>query len=199
MSIKRVKNTKKILAFSFLGIFMLMFAMQFVSAVEPAGFDKTITEPTWLVAIINFFGFGETWSTVIVSLAVLLMIFAATFDVLSFTAFETPWVKYLIAIGISLVAAVSRGVTVIVVALMGVAAGSVGIATTLAIIVAAAFFFVGSFFKSRMKAHGYRQTAREARDAFKIGRETSTAHIEEGTAAAVAAAKMKEHGGLGGF
>ena len=161
------KNTKKFLALSVLGMFMLMFAMQFVAAEDGVatspGVSATISEADYPIIywFIHFMGFGETWSTLIASLAVLVMIFAAAYDILEFSAFESDWVKYGIAGGIAVITAVSRGITLIVAGLMAIAGGSVALATVIAIVMAAVFFVGGSWAKGRMKKLKYKSQSEE--------------------------------------
>ena len=186
------KNTKKFLALSVLGMFMLMFAMQFVAAEDgivetTPGVSAVITEPAWLVAFINFMGFGQSWSTLIASLAVLMMIFAAAYDILAFSAFESKWVKYGIAGGIAVITAVSRGVTLIVAGFMAIAGGSVAIATTIAIFLAIGFFIIGTFFKGKMKGLKYKAKAEAAEGAFEMAKAKVVGDVKTAKAAADAA------------
>ena len=56
-----------------------------------------------LEGFINFFRFGETWQDVFISIIILIIIFAATYDILLFSAFQTNKVKLILSIGISLI------------------------------------------------------------------------------------------------
>lgn len=144
------------------------------------GVNGLITEPEWLVNVLKFFGFGTTWADLIVSIAVLAMIFAAAFDVLTFTAFETKWVKYVIATAIALVASVSGGTKAVAAFFMRVAAGSVAFATGIAIIVAILFFVVGGFIKGKVKSKQYKLKADEARGLLALANEGTLAKVKEG-------------------
>lgn len=186
------KNTKKFLALSVLGMFIFMFAMQFVVAeasVTSPGVSATISEASHPIIywFIHFMGFGETWSTFIASLAVLIMIFAAAYDILEFSAFESKWVKYGIAGGIAVITAVSRGVTLIVAGLMAIAGGSVAIATTIAIFLAIGFFIIATFFKGKMKGLKYKAKAEAAEGAFEMAKAKVVGDVKTAKAAAAAA------------
>lgn len=182
-------QTKRILALSMLFMFVSVLAVSLVAADshEEAGAQKKIENPKWLLSFVNFMGFGETWSTLIISLAVLVMIFAAAFDILAFSAFESRWVKYLIAGGIAVVVSVSRGVTLITATLMSIAGGSVAIAVVIAIVMAVVFFLIGTFFKGRLKSMKLKQKAQEAEGAYELGKATKVAEIKAAKAAAKAA------------
>jgi hypothetical protein len=152
---------KKYLSFFLLGLFAFsVFGVGIVSAQE-RGVDRQVTSPKWFVNFINFFGLGEVWSQVIVSIAILAMIFAAAYGILEFTAFETEWVKYVIAGAIAATTAAVRGVAAISGVLMALAGGSIIIATFASIVVAAFFFFLSSVAKSKMKRRRYQMQAEE--------------------------------------
>ena len=152
-----MKYNSKRIAFVFVGIFVLMFSIQFVAAAEGdnAGVygqiegDGKITE--FIVSLVNFFGWENTWASFITAIAVLVMVYAAAYDILEFTAFENKYTKMAIALGIALVVAVSRGVTVITAFFLSIAGGSVAIATVIAIALAVVFFVIGTIFKGRLK------------------------------------------------
>ncbi|MBU2576369.1 MAG: hypothetical protein KKF50_01470 [Nanoarchaeota archaeon] len=168
------KNTKRILALSVMFMFVFMFALQVVSAVtwtitsseDTAGVNAAIENPAWLFSTVKFFGLGVTWADFIVAMAIILMIFAATFDILGFTAFEKDWVKYLIAGAVAVVFGVTGGVGKFAVGMMKLAGGSVLMATTFSIVAAAVFFFLGSFLKSKRKVWAAKTTAEEAKGGF---------------------------------
>ena len=186
-------NWKK---FSVYSILLLMIVIPIIAslviaqATQPAaGVNNQITDPKWLVDIINFFGLGETWSRFIVSIAVLVMIFAAAYDILAFTAFESRWVKGMIAGGIAVVAAVSRGVTALGALLMALTGGSIVLATFIAIGIAIVFFIIATFFKGRMKAFKYKQDAIEAEGAYALAAAGTAGNVTNAKAALKAAGK----------
>lgn len=168
------KNTRKILALSVMFIFVFMFALQVVSAVtwtistdkEPTGVNAPIENPEWLFSTVQFFGLGETWADIIVAVAIIVMIFAAAFDILSFTAFETAWVKYSIAGAVAVVFGVTGGVGKFAVWMMKLAGGSIMVATIGAIIAAALFFFLGSVLKSKRKVWKAKEDVTTAKGGF---------------------------------
>lgn len=198
------KNMKKVLALSVIGMFVLMFAFSFVAAqAVPAGqtvgvsspssdnpplsgLQEEIIGPQWFVTAIRFLGLGSTWALVIGSIAVLIMVFAAVYEILGFSAFETTWVRVSIAAGVAVIAGVARGITQVVRLLMGIAGGSAAIATVIAIGGAIVFFVIGSFAKGRMKSFKNRETASKAEDAFAIASKTTVGHVKEAKAAAKA-------------
>ncbi|MFH1802869.1 MAG: hypothetical protein ABH864_05485 [archaeon] len=155
-----------------------------------AGVNQEITSPEWVVAVIKFLGLGRTWAMFIVSIAVLLMVFAATYDILAFTAFSTDWVKYLIAAGVALVVAVTRGVTVLAGLLMTLVGGSIIIGTFVSVILAVILFVISGWFKGKAikwKAHA---DAEKARGGFELAQVATAGEI--GTAKAAAAAAERK-------
>ena len=153
--------------FGLIGMFALVFAMSFVVAQTEAGIYGTIEGEgiftNFIKGLASFFGWENTWATVITSIAVLVMVYAAAYDILGFTAFDGKYTKIAIALGIALILAVTRGVTAITVFFMALAGGSVVIATIIAIGFAIVFFVIGSFWKGKMmvwKAKGDAATAK---------------------------------------
>ena len=181
------KNMKKFLVLSVLSMFVFMFALQVVSAAEskdattfkwgdwtvsknkePVGIHAPVEEPTWLAKTIKFFGFGKTWADFIVALAIVLMVFAATFDVLNLTAFSTGWVKYLISIGVAAAFGVSGGVGAFAVWMVLFTGGSVMIATFVVIVMGAGLLIFGTFLKGKMMKLKSRQEAGQVRGAMAL-------------------------------
>jgi len=167
------KNTKKFLALGVLCMFMFMLVAPLVSAwtlstdKEPTGVNAPIENPTWLFSTVEFFKLGVTWADFIVAMAIILMVFAAAYDILGFTNFETDWVKYLIAGAVAVVFGVTGGVGAFAVGMMKLAGGSILMATTFSIVAAAIFFFLGSFLKSKRKVWKAKTTAKTAKGGFK--------------------------------
>ena len=128
-----------------------------------AGVNKEITNPAWFLGSVKFFNLGTTWADVIVAIAVLVMIFAAAYDILAFTAFESTWVKYSISAGVALVSAVVGVINALSVFLMGIVGGSVIFATIIAIGLAVGFFVISTFFKGKMKLFKARGKAMDAK------------------------------------
>ena len=167
------KNTKKILVFSVLGMFMLMFAMSAVSAwtisigsdgeQKEGGVHDPIDNPEWLLGTVEFFNVGESWADIIVAIAVILIIFAAAFDIMEFTAFESPWDKYLISAGIALIFAVVGAVGIVAEGIAYLVGGSVVLATLVALILGAVLFVAGGWAKGRMKVFKAKQGAMKAK------------------------------------
>jgi hypothetical protein len=179
-------NTKKVLSLSILSSFML----SLITLVSAAGLKDPVSGPNFFLNFIEFFNLGLVWGDVIVSLVLIAVIFAATWDILMFTSFETKWVKYTIAIGVALVV-MSTGVinsfTRWVIALAG---GSIAIATLAAIILGIAFFIGGTFFKGKMKALRYKQKANAVSGAMEL--QSAKVAGDIGVAKAAAAAAEKE-------
>ena len=166
------KNMRKILAFSVMFMFVLMLSLSVVSAWtitssgDTAGVNAPIENPDWLFSTVQFFGLGVTWADFIVAMAIILMIFAAAYDILGFTNFETDWVKYSIAGAVAVVFGVTGGVGKFAIGMMKLAGGSILMATTFSIVAAALFFFLGSFLKSKRKVWKAKTVAREAEGGF---------------------------------
>ena len=175
------KNIKKRLVYGFVGLFVLMFALQFVAA-GGVTVDSAVTDPQWVVDIMTFLKFGATWADLIIGLAILVMVFAATFDILGFTAFESDWVKYSIAGAISLVTAALGWVNTFAGFMIGIAGGSVVFATTIVIMFAALFFVIGSFAKGKMKALELKQTGEEAKGGYELAKIAALGHAKEAKA-----------------
>jgi hypothetical protein len=169
-------------------MFMMMFAMSFVAA---ASVNDEISKPDWLLGAVNFFNLGTTWADVIVAVAVLVMIFAAAYDILAFTAFESKWVKYSIAAGIALVSAVVGVINAVSTFMMGLAGGSVVFATFIAIGFAIVFFVIGTFWKGKMKSLKYKQKAKAAEGALELSAVATAAKVKEAKAALKAAEEEK--------
>jgi hypothetical protein len=181
-------NNKKILTLGVIGIFSLMFATQMVLALSV---NDEIAKPDWLLGMVEFFNLGTTWADVIVAAAIILMIFAATYDILGFTAFEKDWVKYSIAAGVALVSAVVGVINALAIFVMGLVGGSVLIATLVAIGFAIVFFVIGTFWKGKMKVWKAKRTATSAKGGFMLSAATTEGHIREARVAAGAADKPK--------
>jgi len=162
------KNTKKYLALSVTCMFVFMLSLSAVSAWtfstddKSTGVNAPIENPEWLLSGQKFFGLGESWADFIVAIAVILMVFAAAYDILGFTAFEKDWVKYSIAGAVAVVFGVTGGVGAFAVGIMKLAGGSIMLATGFSIVAAAFFFFLGSFFKSKRKVFAAKKTVKEA-------------------------------------
>ena len=177
-------NNKKIISYFLLSLvtFQIIISASLVAAQTAS--KSVVTEPTWVVNIAKFLGFVNasnevTWAIIIASLAVLAIIFAATYDILGFTAFESIWVKYVISAGIALIVAVADGITFLTAFIMGIAGGSIAIGTTLAIILAIVFFIASTFLKGLQKTRRSREQALNARGAYTLAAEAKSAEAKE--------------------
>ena len=180
---KEMKN--KVLARSVLGLFVFLFAIQFVAAwtlsggeTSTAGVNQKISNPEWLFSTVQFFDLGETWADVIVALAVALIIFAAAFDILEFTAFESPWVKYTIAGAIAAVFGVTGGVGFFAVGMVKLMGDSILIATFVAIVIAILFFIGGTWAKGKMKKAKYKEKSEELEGLYDIAAQAKAGDIK---------------------
>jgi len=176
-------NTKKVLSFVMLGLLLFSFAMPLVIAEETVKLgeldvsvpgsvaaDGALGEPLtgssaplFVLNAIEFFNLGTTWGDVIVSLVLIAVIFAAAWDILAFTAFETEWVKYTIAGGIALVVIATGVINTFSRWVIALAGGSVAFATLGAICVGIFFFILGTVAKGRMKLFKAKGEAMEAK------------------------------------
>lgn len=161
-----------------LAMFMFMFAMQFVMASSGTGVAAPV-ETGWITSFMNFLNLGTTWADLIVALAIIVMIFAAAYDIMGFTAFEQDWVKYSIAGAIAVVTAVLGGVNAFAGWMMKIAGDSIVIATTIVIITAVVFFVLGSFMKGKIRHLKAKGDVVEAEDAFKLAAKASAGHVRE--------------------
>ena len=179
-----MKGNNRILALMVLGLFVFMFAFAAAQAVDDgkAGMGGTLSAdntPGWLFGLVQFFGLGETWGQVIAAIAVLLIVFAAAYDIVGFTAIETPWVRYVIAIGIALIAAVSRGIIIASNWLLDLVAGSVILAVVIALVIAVVFFVVGGWFKGLRKVRKARAQAKIAEAGYTLASTAKVGNVKE--------------------
>jgi hypothetical protein len=164
---------KKVLA-STLGFFVFVFAINLVAAwtisvgteASGAGVNQPISNPQWLLSTVQFFNLGITWADFIVAMAVILMIFAAAYDILLFTSFESQWVKFIIAGSIAAIFGVTGGVGAFAVWMGKAMGGSVMLATGASVVIAAIFFVIAGFFKARLKVVKAKEKALEAEGGF---------------------------------
>lgn len=172
---------KKVMKVGFLLVFLFMFATTFVMA---ASVDDVIANPNWLVGFINFLklgtsdNIGATWADFIVALAVLLLVFAVVFEVLSFTAFETPWVKYSVAVAVAVLTAIFGGINWFAEWMLIITGDFAILAVGIVIVVALAFFIGGSFFKGRMKAMGYKSKSDEVEGLMTLAAKSKAGDLE---------------------
>ena len=96
-------------------------------------------------------------------LAILIMLFAVIYEILEFTAFDGKYTKIAIALGISVIIAVSRGVTIIMSFFLALAGGSVVLATLVAIGIGISFFIVATFYKGKMHVFKAKGKAADAK------------------------------------
>jgi|APSaa5957512622_1039677.scaffolds.fasta_scaffold91098_1 hypothetical protein len=198
-------NTKKVLSFVMLGLLLFSFAMPLVvaadtvsdtidkaktaasDAVQDSPLSEPVTGPDIFTKFVNFFKLGDTWSELIVSIALIAVIFAATWDILLFTAFETKWVKYTISAGVALVVMATGVINAFTRGVIAIAGGSVAFATLIAIIMGVVFFLAGSFFKGLSESRKYKKSAMEAEGGYRLARITAVGDIRKAKAAAKAA------------
>lgn len=139
-----MEKVGKILALFTIVLFMISFLSITVSAV----FDITIKGPladpvdttTWYGAIMDFFGFGETWAQALVSIFMFIIIMAALYDILGTMAFlRSPYVRVLIGIGVAGIASIVgavRAISGLAFTAAGVVSG-IGIAAVIIIAIVA--------------------------------------------------------------
>ncbi len=171
------KNIKRFLMLGVLAMFMFMFTMQLVVAAKGTGVAAPV-ETDWITAFMDFLNLGTTWADLIVALAVLVMIFAAAYDIMGFTAFESDWVKYSIAGAIAVVTAVLGGVNAFAGVMMKIAGESIVVATTIVIIIAVVFFVGGSFFKGKMKRLRYKAKSEDVAGLMDLAAEAKAGDIK---------------------
>ena len=140
-SLKRV-----ILYSSFLLTFIIL-----LSTASAFAIGDTITGHAWLKSIADFLNLGTTWAQVIISIAVLAIIFSALYDILEFTAFESKWVKTIIALSIALITAVSGGLILIAGAIFQLVGGATVLGIAIVIVAAIVFFVIASFLTGKVK------------------------------------------------
>ena len=123
------------------------FDKYFLKDSADAGIYGEIDGAVWATSIVNFFGWENTWASFIMGLAVLIMLYAALYEILGFTNFEKEWVKQVIAIAIAVIIAVSRGVVVIAAFFLALAGESIILATLVAILIAIVFLLLELFLR----------------------------------------------------
>lgn len=149
---------KKFLSFSILVLFAFSMFAGLVSAWsinDPVNSDNVVGK------ILTALNFGSDYATVIASLCLLLIIVSALYDILSFTAFESPWVKTVIALAVGLITAVAGGLNAAAVWLLAFAGAYTAFGVGAVIVVAVSFFIAASFFASKLKLMKARKAAKE--------------------------------------
>lgn len=138
---------KKSLVFLILGIFALSFAMHMVSA----DFYEDLGAKL-----------GSDQKTIILGIIIIAIIFAGMFDILTLVPFfTTPWVKYLIAAGISIAAILLEWPAAISYWGLGLAASFGAAGIFLVIILAVVIFVIAAFAGSKVKIMAARRKAIE--------------------------------------
>jgi hypothetical protein len=171
------KDTKKFFVVGIACMFIFMLSLQVVAArnwtvstdadgnQRGGGVHTRVDTDHWLFDTIQFLDLGQSWADFIVAMAIMIIVFAATFDVLNLTAFSTGWVKYVISAGIAVVFAVTGGIGWFSLWIVKLAGGSVIIATFVTIVIGAGLLIMGTFLKGKamkMKAKGDADILRSA-------------------------------------
>jgi hypothetical protein len=111
-----------------------------------AVFSLTGSPPQFVLSITDFLNLGSTWKEIIISLVVLVIIFAGVFDILELTSlFNNSWVLYVISGGLAVIACLTEGVYNIVNFALRFAAGAGAIGVAVEIVIAIAMFIGLSF------------------------------------------------------
>lgn len=129
-----MKRAVKIFAFVILGLFLI----NMIGVVSAAN----VLPGRWYSDVIGFLGFGETWEQVFVAIFISLIIAAATYDILSLTAFENTTVKILIGVGLAGIVAVTGAIRAIAGLAFSLAGGIAAISIAGVIILGAVAFFL---------------------------------------------------------
>jgi hypothetical protein len=130
--------------------------------------------PAWVASVTSFLGVGETWKQVIIGIIIMLIIFAALYDMIELTSIITNnWVIAIIAAGLAIIFALVDIVRTIATWLFTFAAtlGAIGIFLEIVISI---FIFIGLSFGGNWiarwsaKRQANRTLARGIRNAGKL-------------------------------
>jgi len=138
-------------------LFTFMFVMPFVAAFN---LNDAIPTDGWMSKITEALNLGTNWAQVIAALCIIFIIYAALYDILSFTAFESEWVKHGIALAIAVVTALSNFPLIAAIWMLQIIGGATIFGVGAIIIVAIAFFVGASFFTSKLKMMRGRMSAK---------------------------------------
>ena len=108
---------------------------------EESLFDKSIDTTTIYGKLFGVLGFDENWGVAIIGLIVIAIIFAGIYDILELVSiFQNPWVKMVIAIGLSIAVIIFRVPVKIASFFIQLGAGLGAIAIGIEIAIAMAIF-----------------------------------------------------------
>jgi hypothetical protein len=128
-----------------------------------ATLSLTDSPPQVILNFTNFLNLGNTWRDLILSVVVLLIIFAGLFDIIQLTSlFTNQWVMYIIAGGLSLIACLTSAVYNIVTFFLQVAAGAGAIGIAVEVIIAVIIFIGLSFGSTRIAMWAAKRQAQKA-------------------------------------
>jgi len=138
-----------VLAFVFLALVILLPFFTTGNAVNSTVTGKAsfLDDPASvkIPSLLNWLNLGNTWREIIVFIIVFLILFAMLFDILTLVSIFSGWVSFIIALGMSIVAALIdlvRQISVLFItagALLGIAAGFVEIGVGIVIFVGLTF------------------------------------------------------------
>lgn len=149
---KKEKFSRKLFAFIILGLFLFSFVMAestFEGKLDPKTgtfFLKEVDKNAWYWPAFDFIGLGETWQQVIIGLIIIAIIFAGLYDILELTSiFENRWVKFVIAAGLGIIAAITGLVRLFASWAFSIVAGLGTVGIVLEILIAIIIFIGLSF------------------------------------------------------
>lgn len=133
------KEGKKFLVLFLLGVlFLNIIGGVFVSA---DSHETPINQGTWYADFFNFLNLGENWQALILSIAILLIIYAGVYDILQLVSiFESKWVKVIISVALAFSVALTGGVLAIARFFVGLAATLGVIGIVIEVVIALAIF-----------------------------------------------------------
>ena len=160
-----------------------MLGLMFVAPLIAAwSINDPISTPSWLNQLTTTLKLGNNWGEFIGALCVLAIILAALYDILSFTAFESVWVKTTIAIAIAIITTLTQGVLNITRWALSLAGAYTTFGVVAIIVIAITFFVIASFFTGKLKM----MKAKRGVENIKAEGELGAAVIGAGAKAAVA-------------
>ena len=128
-----------------------------------ATFSINDSPPQIILTISDFLNLGTTWKELIISIIVLVIIFAGLFDMLQLTSiFTNNWVLYVIAGGLSIIACLTTVVRAISTFAIQVASGMGAIGIAIEVIIAVVIFIGLSFGSTRIALWAAKRHAQKA-------------------------------------
>jgi hypothetical protein len=144
-------------------LFLFFFNSSTGGVISGNAITLTTSPPQFILTITDFLNLGAIWKDILISLIVLVILYAGLYDILELTSiFSNPWVMHIIAGGLALIACLTSLVYTIVTFALQVASsiGAFGIA--IEVIMAVVVFIGLSFGSSKIALWAAKRKAQQA-------------------------------------